>query len=205
RSGRLEIITRDDKTTIVPFRSVVTKTATNWSIAYTARPGGDACESLVIEHITGRPNRYARSNCATGNGADSNAVKSVELLGADLVRPFGRSDFWICDLGLEFLDWPRQRVLSHEIRNSRSCWVLESSTSAPVPGGYARVISWVDVEQVGIIRAEAYETGNTNKPIKEFLVSSLRKVSGQREVESMKMRNLRSGQETELKFDPPKN
>jgi hypothetical protein len=119
------------------------------------------------------------------------------------VRPFAGSDFWACDLGLDFLHWPNQRVPRHEFRSSVSCWVLESSTPNPAPGGYARVVSWVTVEYgEALIHAEAYD--KAGKRMKEFSIGSLEKVNGQRELKNMKIRNVRTGQETELKFELPK-
>ena len=57
----------------------------------------------------------------------------------------------------------------------------------------------VEVETSGIIRAEAFD--RSHKLIKEFKIGSLRKVDGQRQLESMKIRSPKTGQDTELKFD----
>jgi hypothetical protein len=85
------------------------------------------------------------------------------------------------------------------MRRSRPCWVLQSVTPTPAPGGYARVLSWVDVDHEGILRAEAYDSAG--KLMKEFKLGSFRKVDGRYELENMKMRNVRTGSESELKFD----
>jgi hypothetical protein len=63
------------------------------------------------------------------------------------MAPFTGSDFWIADLGLDFLHWPKQRLLRKEMRHSKSCEVLESVNPQSVPGGYARVVSWIMIER----------------------------------------------------------
>jgi len=192
RTGKLEILTRDDKITLVPFQSLVTTTPTNWSISYVGFPAEKSSETLSIIHAPGLSNRYTLTV----------SNRSVELCTADLVRPFAGTDFWACDLGLDFLHWPQQRVPRHEFRSSLSCWVLESTTPSPVPAGYARVLSWVTVEYgEALIHAEAYD--KAGKLLKVFSIGSVIKVNGQRELKSMKMRDARTGRETELKFDLP--
>ncbi len=195
--GALTLTTRDDKVTTVPIRSDILPNGSNWLVTYYAPPiPGRVSEELTIHHGLGQSNRYTVALNPT------NPIPApFPIDGTNLIRPFAGSDFWLCDLGLEFLHWSQQRVLKHEMRSSRSCWVLESVTPSPAPGGYARVVSWVDVEHDGILRAEAYD--KTGKLTKEFTLGSLRKVDGRYELESMKMRNLRTGQETELKFDLP--
>jgi hypothetical protein len=202
RTGKLEVTTRDDKTFSIPFQYLVTTTATNWLISYAGFPGEKESETLAITIAPGQSNHYALSSGGGGsNGAAGSRV--LELRSADLVRPFAGTDFWVFDLGLEFLYWPQQRVLRHEMRSSLSCWVLESTTPSPVPAGYARVLSWVTVEYgEALLHAKAYD--KAGKLVKEFSIGSVVKVNGQPELKSMKIRNLRTGQETELKFDLPK-
>jgi hypothetical protein len=207
--GNLIIVTRDDKVTTLPIISVINPADSNhWAVSYWAlTPDSRLYEELVIDHTSGRSNKY-RIYFETNHPAtttnrltlDKSKLKCVELLSGDqLTRPFAGSDFWLCDLGLEFLHWPQQRVLKHEMRRSRSCWMLESVTPTPAPGGYARVLSWIDVEYEGILFAEAYDRAG-NK-MKDFKLGAFRKVDGSPKLESMKIRNLRTGSESELKFD----
>jgi len=196
-TGKLAITTRDDKVTVIPIFSRLVPAESNWLVIYRAAGTPDRqAEKISITHRPDAANSYALA-------LETNPASPTMLPGLvrrdDITRPFAGSDFWLFDLGLEFLHWPQQRVLKHEMRRSRSCWVLESATPAPAPGGYARVVSWIDVEHDGILRAEAYDTAG--KLIKEFTLGSLRKVNGRYQIESMKMRSLRSGSETELKFD----
>jgi hypothetical protein len=206
--GNLILVTRDDKITTLPIVSVIQPVSSNhWRVSYWAMAGDRrVSEHLEIEHGSGS-NTYRLSletnlagfstNWAPPQGSKLTCAQT--LSGNELTRPFAGSDFWLCDLGLEFLHWPQQRVLKHEMRRSRSCWVLESVTPKPAPGGYARVLSWIDVEHEGILLAEAYDAAG--KLLKEFKLGSFRKVDGRYELENMKMRDVRAGSDSELKFD----
>src|SRR5207247_3713899 len=119
-----------------------------------------------------------------------------------LTRPFAQSDFWLMDLGLEFFHWPQQRAIKAEMRRDRACRVLESLAPSTLRAGYARVHSWRDVQTGGIIQAEAYD--RHNKLLKRFAIGSFKKVAGQWQLRDMSIRNARTGQQTELKFDLPK-
>ncbi len=197
--GVLYITPRDGPVTEVPITSILTLTSTNWQVTYDAParqsfPG----ETLVITHQSGQPNRY---QFVTGAAPSNSVATAKPLAGEELARPFAGSDFCLADLGLEFFHWPVQRKVRHEMRRSRSCNVLESINPHPVAGGYARVLSWIDVETGGIIRAEAFDRIDNSKSVKDFELGSLRKVDGQHQLESMKIRSRKNGQETELKFD----
>ena len=114
--------------------------------------------------------------------------------------PFAGSDFWVADLGLEFLHWAQQRVLRHEMRHSKACKVLESVNSKPAPGGYARVVSWVITDSPhGIVHADAYDA--RGERIKYWDPKNLEKVEGEYQLEEMEMRNRQTGSRTVIKFD----
>ncbi len=116
------------------------------------------------------------------------------------MAPFAGSDFWIGDLGLEFLHWPAQRLLKKEMRHSKSCDVLESINPAPVPGGYARVVSWIMIESPhGIVHADAYDA--QGKLLKQFDPKDLEKVNGEYRVDEMQMRNRQTGSRTVIKLN----
>lgn len=121
----------------------------------------------------------------------------------NLFTPFADSDFWLCDLGLEFFHWPGQKILKHEMRRGRACQVLESTNPNPSPNGYSRVVSWIDNETLGIVQAEAYDT--KGKLLKEFYPKSFKKVNGQWELQEMEIRNDQTGSRTRLEFNlkPP--
>ena len=98
-------------------------------------------EYLRVSHTTGLTNLYSYST----NTSDSVPVLgdtpiighlfgSHQISEQALMSPFAGSDFWLCDLGLEFFHWPDQRILKHEDRRTRACAVLESTNPNPSPG-----------------------------------------------------------------------
>ena len=122
-----------------------------------------------------------------------------DLKNAQATTPIAGSDLWVGDLGLEFLHWPEQRVLKSEMRRGRSCKVLESVNPAPTTNGYSRVVSWIDNETDGIVRAEAYD--KNNKLFKECEPKGFKKVKGRWELREMRIRNLKTGSQTVMEFD----
>ena len=194
--GTLETIARDDSITTVPIVSRIIPGSNQWTVSYLALDAqGRPTEELSIVHTPGGTNVYRWR--ASGAGANAGAT-SVPALN----RAFAGSEFWVGDLGLDFLHWPGQRVLTNEMRHSRSCWVHESTTPAPPPGGYGRVLAWIDVEHHGILRADAF--GPDGKLLKEFRLGEMRKIDGRWQLESMKMRNRRTDTDSELRFDLPR-
>ena len=121
------------------------------------------------------------------------------ISGSALFEPFCDSDFWVCDLGLEFFHWPAQKILKKEFRRNCSCAVLESTNPNPSPNGYSRVVSWIDEESLGIVMAEAYDA--QGKLLKEFYPKDVKKVNGQWQVQSMQIENVQTGSRTRLEFD----
>jgi Outer membrane lipoprotein-sorting protein len=184
-SGVLIITGKDDRVRTVPLQSTITISPTNWVVSYRAgATNGSTTESLTI----GQPNQF---NYRVGTATNASL---------SLTNTFAGSDFWLIDLGLDFLHWPKQRRLGHEMRSSRSCHVLESTRpDASDKTGYARVVSWVDIETGGLIRAEAYDS--SGRLVKEFKVDRFRKVAGRYQLESMVIWSRLTGQETVLKFD----
>ena len=69
--------------------------------------------------------------------------------------PFAGSDFWLTDLGLEFLDWPEQLLTRREIKRSNACSVLESRNPSPPSDGYSRIVSWIGNDTGGILLAKS--------------------------------------------------
>jgi len=116
-----------------------------------------------------------------------------------LDQPFAGSDFWLMDLGLEFLHWPGQFVLRKELRSSTACTVLESVNPNPAALGYTRVISWVDIDSGGLVFAEAYDARGLL--LKEFAPKKLQKVDGQYQLREMEMRNVQTGSRTRIEFE----
>jgi len=154
-----------------------------------------------VIHTENRPNEYRLANFSRPAG-DTN--ESITLHGPQAMIPFAGSDFWLADLGLEFLHWPDQRLLKKELKRSQSCYVLESR-HPEANGGYARVVSWMDIDsvrdagQAAIVLAEAYDA--KGRLVKEFEPKGITKVHGQWQLEEMEIRNAKTGSRTSIKFN----
>jgi len=187
--GVIEIIGRNGKPRRIPFTFQIRVTSTNWLADYRAAgPKAEEAELLTIIHIPGRTNTYLR---VLGNSTNQ----------PSLTQPFAGSDFWVQDLGLEFIHWPEQRALRAEMSRSRPCRVLESVNPAAPTSSYSRVLSWVDNESGGVLQAEAYDS--SGKLLKKFTVGKVEKVNGRWRLMDIRMRNARTEQTTELKFQSP--
>jgi hypothetical protein len=194
-TGVLKIRPRGGPQHEIPLRIEIVSTPTNWFTVYQTVSGsnGAAAAKLTVIPSANQPNRYLLSE------ADTAAPK--ELQGSQISVPFAGSDFWVVDLGLDFLHWPQQRLLRKELRRSLSCAVLESANPQPAPGGYSRVVSWIDLDNGGIVHADAYDAGN--ELLKQFDPTTLKSVRGQRQLEEMEMRNRQTGSHTWIKFSLP--
>lgn len=185
----------------VPVRFTLVCTPTNFANIYEVLPStnGPGGTLLSIIHADGRPNEYWLTEPA---GPTSTISTPGKLSGKDLMQPFAGSDFWVADLGLEFLHWPQQRVLRKDMRQSMNCNVLESINPNPAPGGYSRVLSWIAInrpEETVIVHAEAYDT--RNDLLKAFDPRKVEKVNGSYQLAEMGMRNLQTGSRTRIEFD----
>jgi hypothetical protein len=183
----------------MPLQFQTTIKPVNWCARYETVSSNRVL--LIVIHETEKPNHYALFEGLPKLG------EAVDQIGTDLpssktMVPFDNSDFWICDLGLEFFHWPEQKVLKHELRRSRACTVLESTNPNPSTNGYSRVVSWIDTETLGIVHAEAFDA--QNKLLKEFDPKSFKKVNGQWELQEMEIRNVQTGSRSRLEFDVKK-
>ncbi|MFM8469191.1 MAG: outer membrane lipoprotein-sorting protein, partial [Limisphaerales bacterium] len=102
--------------------------------------------------------RVTRSPSAPSHYATGRVNGAAPQPAGNLLVPFAGSDFWLVDLGLDFFHWPEQVLLKKEQRRGEACFVLESTTARPAPGGYSRVVTWLDQGTMGIVAAEAYDT-----------------------------------------------
>jgi hypothetical protein len=221
-TGVVRIRDANDREHRIPVKFELYATPTNWVSVYQTLPAdGLAAEELAVIHPGQQPNEYFLTRPA---GPNAPAARPTRLSADEIMVPFAGSDFWVADLGLEFLHWPTQRVLRKEMRHgqpcavlesvlggaplttsyhsgrqAQPCLVLESGLPRPAPPGYARVISWVDTDNGGILHADAYDA--RGQLMKEFDPSGLKKVNGQRKLEEMEMRNRKTGSHTWIKFD----
>ncbi len=174
----------------------------DWETIFETRGVNEhAAERLVVAHGTNQPNRYFYSRAT--NVSDK-APLPRPLEPEKLSTPFAGSDFSVGDLGLEFLHWPEHYRLKGEMRLGQPCYVLESRHPAN-PGGIFRVKTWVEKESGGILIAEFYDAKNVL--VKEFSLSgsSFKKINGKYQLEKMEIRSPRSGSETVLKFNLPRD
>jgi len=180
----------------VPVRLDVYETPPGWRAVYQVfSPTGAVSQTLVVQYGPDGAATYEFTTLEPGGGA----VQVRTFAGEEANLPFAGSDFWLADLGLEFLRWPRQRLLKSETRKGRRCLVLESAPARPRPEHYARVVSWVDAEYRGLLRAEAY--GADGRLWKEFSIGGFKKVRGNWLLKQMEIRDARSDSRTRLEFD----
>lgn len=177
----------------VPIASKIDVCDAGWSVTYETKGGSSQPpQRLVIEYKLGKSPVYRYAE-----GKDLKNLR--ELKSHELTVPLAGSDFYLMDLGLQFLHWPTQRLAKIQMRKHRSCRVLESVNPKPETGGYSRVLSWIDVETKGLIIAEAYD--ETGKDFKRFELDSLEKHHGKWQVRDVEMHNLKAKTRTKLQFD----
>ena len=199
-NGVLKIRSSGDSQRDVPVRFEVIPGPTNWLNSYeTQGPTNSPRFKLTVVHLDGQSNQY---RLETVSSSDSSREQLQILTGNALMVPFAGSDFWIADLGLEFLHWPEQRVLKKQMRKGLSCDVLQSMNPQPGPGPYARVLSWIAVnrpDDIVIVHAEAYDS--RDKLLKEFDPKKVEKVDGVWQLEEMEIRNRQTGSRTKIEFN----
>jgi len=175
----------------IPIRFELRRTADGWQAHYlTYTQSRQISEELVIIHRRGRPNRYLYR---PPNG------KVVILQGDETAIAFAGSQFWLCDLGMEFLWWPDQRLIGEQRRKGRRCYVIESRNPHPTHGNYAKVKSWIDKEKLALLRAEAY--GPNDQMLKEFQIGSVQKIHGRWYLKSMEIRNAITDARSRVEFE----
>ena len=199
-AGRVTIRDSAGKEREIPARFEITATPTNWVSVYEtlALEGESGGMRLTVIHSDERPNQY---QLLDHSGAGTTNAVPKDLAPDQIMIPFAGSDFWVADLGLEFLHWPNQRLLAkNDPRHSKACRKLESVNPAPVHGGYARVVSWIMIEKPhGLVHADAYDA--RGEILKRFDPKSLEKVQGEYQLEEMEIRNRETGSQTVIKFN----
>jgi len=197
-SGLLKTTQSDGRTRAIPITCKITTGQPSWQVVYETRSAsGITAEKLVIVHEAGQPNQYLHARASAAEEAPGTPAR---LAVEQIATPLAGSDFWLMDLGLEFIHWPKQRVIQNNaMRKSRPCDVLESINPQPAPRGYARVVSWLDKETGGPILAEAYD--RQNKLVKEFSIRSFKKVDGQWQLQEMDISDVKKRSRTRLEFD----
>jgi hypothetical protein len=196
--GVLRIRHSDGKRSDIPLLYSVRLEPGRWlSVYQTSATATQGPESLTVVHENERPAQYLFKQISL-DGARTN---SMMLTGAEAAVSFAGSDFWLTDLGMEFLHWPEQRLVRDAkitMRLGRPCKVLESRNPAPAEGVYGRVVSWIDSELGTLIYAEAYD--QQNKHYKVFSLKGFKKISGHWQVKDLELRNDKADSRTRLEF-----
>lgn len=188
--GVLDIRAADGSLRKVPIKWSVRPLEDQWHDVYQT-PNNSIVppETLVVVHREKRANQYEHRR---------NGIPVPEATAGPFI-PFATSDFWLGDLGLEFLHWPDPKHLKTEMRKSRPCYVIESRNPGGTNGPYARVLSWIDTENRGLIRAEAYDV--QGGLLKEFSIAKLDKDQGRWRIKELLIRNDQAGTQTRLIFN----
>lgn len=199
--GVLRVRAPKKETRYIPIRfSVRPISKTSWESLYETDFATEDNERLTIISSVDKPNKYTLSRKKSGQ---SEWISTHVITGKDSAVRFADTDFWFCDLGLEFLEWPKQIVLRREMRKGRPCRVLQSSYpegSNQIQGTmYGRVVSWVDNESDGIVMAQAFDTNG--KRVKEFEIQSLKKVDGVWQLKQMTIFDNQKDSRTTLEID----
>lgn len=193
QTGILSIRGSNGTSTNIPIKFGISVLPKHWDSYYSASLNDGSTELLVVTHVKNKPNHYSHLNPAHD-----------VLLPIYGDAPFANSDFWVTDLGLEFLHWPEQKVLPNptNLKRGRSYTLLESTNPNPSTNGYSRVLSYIDKETGGILEAEAYDSHG--RLLKEFYPKDFKKVDGQWQVQSMEMDNVQTGSRSWIEFDVKK-
>jgi hypothetical protein len=194
----LKIRDGEGRRRVVPVKIAAETGGDAWTVTYVATTSkGGATTVLSVRHQSGQPPAYTLSN--RGEGQTEAPVGESLRPGSAFVA-FAGSDFWVADLGLEFLHWPGQRLLRSEQFAGRPSRVLESVN--PDTNGYARVVSYIDAEYHGLLGAEAFDP--KGQLMKRFFADSFKKVGDTWMLKDMKIRDVRTDSLTELEFELPK-
>jgi hypothetical protein len=182
----------------IPIKYSVQLDQDSWRSVYESRPRLPyGPETLIVHHHPGLPNRYEYIQ----HSADGQRTNAMVLTGNEAALPFAGSDYWLTDLGMEYLHWPDQRLVRDAkitMRLGRPCRVLASHNPRPTVGNYARVVSWIDAELGNLIYAEAF--GIDGRRYKVFSLKGFKRVEGRWQVRDMELRNERTDSRTRIEF-----
>ncbi|MFO1489023.1 MAG: outer membrane lipoprotein-sorting protein [Verrucomicrobiota bacterium] len=191
-TGVLKVRPDRGEWTETPLRFAVLVTPTNWQSVYQTT-STNQCSALRVISAAGTPKVFLLQT-----NSDS---EQVSLANSERFQPFAGSDFWVGDLGLDFLQWPGQKLVKSELRKTRLCRVLESTPAQPATNGYSRVMSWIDSESFGLVHADAYDAAG--KILKEFDPKSVKEIDGQPQLLKMEMYNRQTRSRSQIEFDLP--
>src|ERR1043166_9363148 len=76
------------------------------------------------------------------------------LAPSELSESFVGTDFAFEDLDFGFLRWPEPKLVGEKRRQTRACYVVESTPAKDQSGQYGKVVSWIDKENLMLMLAE---------------------------------------------------
>lgn len=193
--GTLKLRTGDGRRISVPVEVRVELGSNTWSTVYRANFADGRRETLTVVNPDDAPPHFILHRAA----GDGNVTEVRPQRPDEMFAPFAGTDFWFVDLGMVFLHWPEQRWLGRETRRTRTCNMLESVNPDPVAGTYRRVVTWIDEQTGGIVRAEAYDL--QNRVLKEFSPGSFARVGSRYELRDMEIGNRPADSRTTLVFE----
>ena len=178
----------------IPVRMTTRLVDDGWHEIYETQPvRTQPGEVFIVKHHGTAPSEYLFGRYKTVD--EKPELKPLKP--DQLYRPLAGTDFYLVDLGLEFLHWPSQKIVKKEMRKSRSCRVVESINPKPSPGEYSRVLSWVDFETSGIILAEAYD--HNGELWKEFSIQKFDRK--EKRLTEMEIYNVQTDSRTRLELN----
>jgi len=197
--GTISIRPAKGATRDIPFVSEVKVAEDGWKAIYETKPvDGSAALQLAIHHSV---NAVATYSVRTAD-SEGKLGEARELELREVFEPFAGSDFRIIDLAYphsDHLTWPEQRLLRSALRRGQSCYELESVNPRPGSGGFAKVISWIDIDTGGPLEINGYD-GEGEREL-QFSPKRFRKVDGEFKVTELHVRNRKTGSRTILRFE----
>jgi len=201
-TGVLNVQQKKRKRLHIPVQFQTVVNPSGWTSIYSAEltnaPAvkGPCVSEMTVVHSGNRANTY---NIRYASASATEVTPPSQPSGNQTMIPFAGSDFWVCDLGLEFFHWPQQKIVKKEFHRQCACMVLESTNPNPSTNSYSRIVSWIDEESFGIVDAYAYDFNGAQ--LKHFYPKSLEKVNGQYQVTSMYMENVQTDSRSIFDFD----
>lgn len=152
----------------------------SWETTYTLlRPNDSLPLAYRISWKEGAMPSYSEIRRKEGEVEEKSVSGRTALFG---------SDFYLSDIGFEFLYWPYHRALSGPIAMKRGRPAREIESTNPNPNGvYAKLRYWVDRENFGILQAEAFDAQGAS--IRSFEPDSIVKVDGRWHIRELQMRD----------------
>jgi len=193
----LKVRAPKSKTKSIPIRFEIKPVSkTCWECEYeTLYPEGTQ-ELLRIRRYVDKPNEYFIST-RDSNEAEWN-TKQIPA-GKETAVGFAGTEFWYCDLGMEFFQWEDQKLIKREMKKGRPCRVLRSTCAAPEGEMYSSVVSYIDNETDGVLIANGLD--KDKKRIKEFEIQSFQKIDGMWQLKKMTIYNNKTSTRTTLEIE----